>query len=164
MFRNTVLKFTILAAALSFASLACAHRPLVADLHTSSRDEALRRSDLALRLRFGRVHFNNRENGCLSTDGRLESTDPPRRVRAFLALTPGVGGWAAEVTVLRERLDADDANWMGSAGARWISDGRDEELERFLVATLEASAADTGPVFVTDDAPRPSSSPTTPLR
>ncbi|MBI3820123.1 MAG: hypothetical protein HY286_15625 [Planctomycetes bacterium] len=131
-----------------FGGIACAYHPSVAELNTMNRSDALHRCEQALRTRFARIDYRNAERGCLSTEARLESADPVVRESAYLVLTPGAHGWAAEITVLREQLDADRAA-IANPGARWVSMGRDLEMESFLVETIENWLAHPAPVFGT---------------
>lgn len=143
---------SVLAAA---AALSCVHRPRVAETGTESRETAMRLCESALRLRFSRMDLRNWDYGAIATEGRVESQEPAIRIRAFIALTPGRNGWAAEVTVLRERLDDDRASLVNSS-ARWVSDGRDSEMENLLVDAIENAGRAPAPVF-TDAASAPAS-------
>lgn len=128
------------------ASPSCAHRPAFAELNTRSREEALQRCETALRSRFATIKTIDRNNGCLSTDDRYISGTTSRRVRAYVVITPGQFGWAAEITVLAEDLDFDSATLLNPS-ARWVLVGRNAEMEAFLVETLENWTAQTQPVF-----------------
>jgi hypothetical protein len=124
----------------------CTHRPRHAELHVVSRDEALRRCELALKTRYARIIPVHLDDGCLQTDERYTQDDSLIRSRAFIVITPGEHGWAAEITVLRERLDA-DAGLALSPSARWVRAGRDAEMEEYLASSLEAWLRNPPPVF-----------------
>jgi hypothetical protein len=119
---------------------ACVHHPRRVELRCASREEALRRCELALRMRFANVFHTDRDRNGLGTDDRYGGAARVTRCRAFVSLVPGEWGWAAEVTVLREELRGGDSpGWP--AHPRWRFAGRDAELESFLAEELSALPA-----------------------
>ncbi|MFN0207422.1 MAG: hypothetical protein ACKVS6_14045 [Planctomycetota bacterium] len=133
----------------------CAHQPRVAELHTKSREDALARCEQALRTRYATVSRNGYEYGCLQTDERYSEDPFVTRSRAFIVLTPGQHGWAAEITVLTERLDADSSIAL-SPSARWIAIGRDRAMEAHIQNAIEEWLPNAPGAF--EDAP-PASAP-----
>src|SRR5262245_59992305 len=117
----------------------------------------MRRCELALRLRFVNVFFSEASLGRLSTDDRYVPGDSITRARAYVALTPGEFGWAAEVTVLRETLEADRSVFVAPS-ARWVFAGRDHETEAFLAEEMERPFG-AGSPFLPESASRPASRP-----
>ncbi len=136
---------------------ACVHHPRRVELHTYSREEALRRCELALRTRFANVLQVDADLGRIRTDERYVEDANLRRSRAYVALTPGEFGWAAELTVVRERLETGGMGFS-AAPARWTFDGRDDLMEAYLAEEISLEVADL-PTFDTREHATTESSP-----
>lgn len=123
---------------LALALLAsCVHRPVLAETGTSGRELAIRRCETALRSHFPNVFRIDGDGSRLRTDDRVDPDRVTRRTRAFVALQPGELGWAAEITIVKERLDYDEVDFFAPS-ARWVFDGRDRALERRIASEIEA--------------------------
>jgi hypothetical protein len=133
--------------ALASAATACVYRPRRVELHTYSRPDAVRQVKSVLEMRYATVYLAEADVGRLWTDDRYESQAPLVRNRACVAVAPGEFGWAAEITVLREVLDADETVFIRPS-ARWVFDGCDRAMEDFLANALENWLREEHPVFV----------------
>lgn len=130
---------------------ACVHRPYRAECQATSFTGAVRGAESALRLRYANVYLDEAQLGRLRTDERYEAQSPTLRTRAYVAIAPGDAGWLAEITVIREKLQARTFD-LGEAPAGWVFDGRDAAMERFLAEALGGWLQSARAVFV-DSAP-----------